>query len=103
MKNYINLCPHDIKLNDGTVYPRSGAVVRVTTSFTDFNEDGICKVKYGEIENLPEPKDNTYYIVSALVLAATDRKDVIAPATGHPAVIRNEAGQIDSVPGFVTN
>lgn len=103
MKNYINLCPHDIKLNDSTIYPRSGAVARVATSFTDFNEDGICKIKYGEIENLPEPVENTYYIVSALVLAATDRKDVIAPATGHPAVIRNEAGQIDSVPGFVTN
>ena len=103
MKNYINLCPHDIKLNDGTVYPCSGTVARVSTSFTEFNEDCICKVKYGEIENLPEPKDNTYYIVSALVLAATDRKDLIAPATSHPAVIRNEAGQIDSVPGFVMN
>lgn len=103
MKNFINLCPHDITLNDGTVYPCSGSVARVSTSFTEFNEDGVCKVQYGNIENLPDPVENTYYIVSALVLAATKRQDVVAPATGHPAAIRNDANQIVSVPGFVTN
>ena len=43
------------------------------------------------------------YIVSALVLAAIDnRLDCVAPATGSKETVRNEAGQIVSVPGFVT-
>jgi len=29
------------------------------------------------------------------------RNDLVAPATGHPEAIRNEQGQIVSVPGFV--
>lgn len=100
-KNFINLCPHDLTLNDGTVIPASGVVARVSASFSEFDKDGICKVVYGELENVPEPKENTIYIVSAMVLAATDRKDVVAPATGHPNTIRNDENRIVSVPGFV--
>ena len=29
------------------------------------------------------------------------RNDLLAPATGHPETVRNEQGQIVSVPGFV--
>jgi hypothetical protein len=36
-----------------------------------------------------------------MVLAASNRDDLVAPATGHPDTIRNEKGQIISVPGFV--
>jgi hypothetical protein len=53
---------------------------------------------------LPEPADNTLYIVSALVLTAAKaqgRTDVVAPATGHPECVRDEKGFIKSVPGFV--
>ena len=91
---FINLTPHDIKLNDGTVYPATGKIARVT--FSNFC-CGISRVFYGEVENLPEPKRGTMYIVSAMVLAAAKEKgrtDLIAPATGHPDCIR-------SVPGFV--
>ena len=62
---------------------------------------------YGDIENLPEPKRGTMYIVSAMVLGVEKqkyinlrRKDLVAPATGHPDCIRKD-GFIVSVPGFV--
>ena len=103
---FINLTPNDIKLNDGTIYPATGKVARVENTFSNFC-CGISKVFYGDIENLPEPEDGVYYIVSAMVLAANNSKprckrrgDLVAPATGHPDCKR-ENGFIVSVPGFV--
>ena len=103
---FINLTPHDIKLNNGTIYPATGKIARVENTFSNFC-CGISKVFYGEIENLPEPEDGVYYIVSAMVLSAENakpksyrRKDLVAPATGHPDCIRKD-GFIVSVPGFV--
>lgn len=100
---FVNLTPHALNLNDGTVLPSQG-VARVSTSFTDF-KDGVCCVTYGDVEGLPAPQDGVTYVVSAMVLAAvkavSDRTDVVAPATGHPDCVRNEKGQIVSVPGFV--
>lgn len=105
-QKFINLTPHDIKLNDGTIYPATGKIARVENTFSNFC-CGISKVFYGEIENLPEPEDGTYYIVSAMVLAANNSKpkcrrrgDLVSPATGHPDCKR-ENGFIVSVPGFV--
>lgn len=100
MKKFLNLTPHELKLNDGTVIPASGTVARVSNSFTEFDEDGVCRVEYGDVEGLPAPEPDTLYIVSAMVLAATGRDDVVAPATGHPACVRQD-GRIVSVPGFV--
>ena len=100
-KQFVNCTPHDIKLNDGTIFAASGVVARVSASYTEFDENGICQQVFGDVTGLPEPKENTVYIVSALVLAATDRQDVVAPATGHPGCVRNEKGLIESVPGFV--
>ena len=51
-------------------------------------------------DNLPEPKEGVFYIVSAMVKALRpDRKDLLAPNTG--AAKRNEKGHIISVPGFI--
>ena len=58
-------------------------------------------VEYGELTGVPERQKDTLYIVSSMVLAASDRGDLLAPATGHPDCIRNEKGHIVSVPGFV--
>lgn len=98
--NFINLTPHEVKLNDGRVFPSKG-IARVSNSFTNFAED-ICEVKYGEVEGLPLPEAGTRYIVSTLVLSVLKgkRADVVAPATGHPDCIR-ENGFVVSVPGFV--
>lgn len=100
----INLCPHAIVLNDGSVVETSGAVARVSASYTEFDGNGVCEQTFGAVQGLPEPVEGTTYVVSALVLAAakqSGRTDCVAPATGHPDCKRNEAGQIISVPGFV--
>ena len=97
---FINLTPHTVCLNNGTQYPASGNIARMAASFKE-SGNGFYTQTFGEIENLPEPIEDVYYIVSAMVFSATSRKDVVAPATGHPECIRNEKGQIISVPGFV--
>lgn len=98
---FINCTPHAIVLNDGTTYPTSGIVARCQASFTEF-VDGVCRQRFGEVQNLPAPQPGVRYIVSAMVLAALSgrRPDVVAPATGHPDCVRVD-GQIKSVPGFV--
>lgn len=101
--NYINCTPHAIILNDGTSFEPSGKIARVSVEFTDFDENHVCEQKYGDVIDLPEPKNDNVYIVSALVLSALNgvRRDVVAPATGHKSCVRNDKGQILSVPGFV--
>jgi len=111
MLTIINLTPHIVKLNSGKEFPPSGMVTRVSAQFSrltpqELLNEGIYiySVEYGEIEGLPEPEEGKLFIVSAMVLEAgrkIGRNDLVAPATGHPEAIRNEQGQIVSVPGFV--
>ena len=101
----INATPHAILLNNGTKFEPSGIVARVSAKLElETIVDGIhlFRQTFGKVEGLPEETDGTVYIVSAMVLNAVDRDDCVAPATGHKDVIRSEAGQIVSVPGFVT-
>lgn len=103
MTDFINLTPHDIKLNDGHTIKASGTIARVSATYSSFDELGICEQTFGRITDLPLPQKNTYYIVSALVLAAAKaqgRTDCIAPATGHQECVRDN-GFVVSVPGFV--
>jgi hypothetical protein len=100
MKNFINLTPHTINLTNGAAYAASGQVARVSSTHTPFDADGVASIQWGEVTGLPAPQDGVIYIVSALVAQAAKRSDVVSPATGHPACVR-ENGQIQSVPGFV--
>ena len=100
--NFLNYTPHVINLNDGTSYTSQG-VARVSASFTS-PVNGICSQQFGDVEGLPEPQENTMYIVSFIVLSAAlaqGRTDCVAPASGHPDTVRNERGHIVSVPCFV--
>lgn len=99
MMNYINVTPHVVRLNNGEEFAPSGIVARVSSSYREVNT-GMYRVEFGEIVGLPEPKDGTLYIVSGVVASATNRTDVVSPATGHPDAIRKD-GQIYSVPGFI--
>lgn len=100
--NIINLTPHEVRLNNGKVYPSEG-VARVSNRFTQVHED-MYIVEYGKVEGLPGDTPDTLYIVSQLVMqACPKRTDLIAPATGHPDTIRDEKGRIVSVPGFIVN
>lgn len=101
---FVNLTPHNINLNDGTVIEPSGQVARVSQSFTKPNEKNICRQEFGDVVNLPNPQEGVIYITSGIVLGAAKqqgRTDVVAPATGHPDTIRNEKGYVVSVPCFV--
>ncbi len=98
---YLNYTPHTIKLNDGREFESLG-VARVQGSFSEIINDE-CQQVFGEVEGLPKSREGVKIIVSAMVLAASDRKDLVAPATGHPATIRNDKGHIVSVPCFVKN
>jgi hypothetical protein len=112
--NFVNLTPHEVVVYaDGSVLriPPSGRVARVTTKEVlvgTVSGVPVFKVDYGEVEGLPEPKENTIYIVSLLVLQAlrargVERNDVVAPNSGpgpHGAV-RDSEGRIIGVRSFI--
>lgn len=101
---FVNCTPHIIRLNDGRAFEPCGSIARVAQLISEFDENGIAVQSFGEVTGLPEPRPNTYYIVSALVLSraqAEGRNDVVAPATGHEACVRDERNFIMSVPGFL--
>ena len=104
--NIINCTPHEVRLNDGRVFPPSGIIPRVSTSYVEWKDEGgvpTTQVQFGEVQNLPAKKDDTLLIVSGLLASACpDRDDLITPATGHPEAVRKD-GQIYSVPGFTRN
>ena len=99
MAIFMNLTPHTINLNDGRSFAPCACTARVSSTHTPFEGD-ICEVQFGACEGLPPQTEGVFYIVSALVAAAAKRSDLVSPATGHPACVR-ENGQIKSVPGFV--
>lgn len=101
MQKFVNLTSHDIRLNDGTVYPPDGTVARVETVYGQPDRDGIVSVYFGRIVGLPMSTPGVFWIVSATAAEAArqaGRKDCVCPATGHPDTVRNDRGQIVSVP-----
>lgn len=104
--NMLNLTPHSITfiLEDGerTILP-SGVVAHVN-EVSEFvaDYDGIpaYSKQYGETKNLPEPADDTIFIVSTMVrLANPNRVDLVSPGD----LIRNEYGVIIGCKGLVVN
>lgn len=98
----INLCPHTIRLNDGTEYPPSGVVARVSLRYKTLNTNPLCfEVVYDEVTGLPPHQDGVDFIVSSIVAAACPKRGcLLVPATGHPDAVRKD-GQVYSVPGFI--
>ena len=105
MTKIINLTPHAINITDGPTFPASGTVARVSVQQVDAGTIAGVPVKkqtFGEIVDLPDPADDTIYIVSALVLSAAKaagRTDCVAPDTAN--AVRDDNGHIVSVPGFI--
>lgn len=108
----INLTPHDININ-GTVFPRSGHVARVTVAQKDAGTVGgipVRKNTYGSVmvegKRLAElyPLGEVAVLVSGMVLDALRaegyRSGAYAPDTG-PTAVRNEKGHIEYVTGVV--
>ena len=106
---FVNLTPHDIVVyrdDDRTeTIPASGQVARVQTiqeQVDELNFIPVVRTKFGEVEGLPEPRRDTVYIVSSLVLQALrgSRKDIVAPDTGPESAVRDENGRIIGIRRF---
>lgn len=98
---YVNLTSHPINdVYSGIEIPSSGREARAQFD-SDIIEDmgplSIRKMKVKCILGLPEPKENTVYIVASVVLTHVEnRTDVIAPG---PAT-RDGRGQVIGCKGF---
>jgi hypothetical protein len=112
----INLTQHDIVVydqsnNEVLRVPPSGVVARVqsTEELVGYmNGIPLFRALYGEVQGLPEPQENTVYIVSQLVLQALKEKgiqrtDVMAPNTnpGPNGAVRDQQGRIVGVRSFI--
>ena len=93
----VNLTPHEINFvtSKGTITVEpSGEVARVsckTEQVGIIDRIPVTGNVYGKVEGLPEPEENTLYIVSSLVAGRVpERADVCIP--NEP--VRNEKGQI---------
>lgn len=107
-KIVINLCPHPLNIiaEDGSIrdFPKCETPARVSQSeeiVGNIIGVEISKQSFGKVENLPEPKEGTYLIVSRLVVTAAqaegrDVSDLLIPGPG----VRNEQGQIIGAKGF---
>lgn len=94
---FINLTPHEVAIHltkeEIKRIPPSGIVARCQEKSLNVGTlEGVPIVKkvFGEVTDLPEPAENTYYITSSLVAQAAKRADVLSP--GDP--VRDEKGQI---------
>ena len=102
---FINLTPHIItEVTSGQTFDPSGIIARVKSSTEKVGDHVGCPIYtsvFGEIEGLPEPQENTLYIVSALALNAVPahRNDVVAPGN----LQRDQAGQPIGCVGFRRN
>lgn len=101
--NIINLTPHDVNLllEDDVIVFKSKGIARVQQKEAldeYFDRVPIYKNKYGEVEGLPEEKDDVYYIVSFVVASALkDKRNDLLIVTKTE---RNEKGQIIGCYGF---
>lgn len=95
----INLTPHEVSFVDaeGTIVlsvEPSGTVARVssrTVQTGTLNGLPVTQTEFGEVQDLPEQKDGTVYLVSSLVAQRVpERRDVFIPAES----VRDSAGRI---------
>lgn len=105
---YINLTPHivNIQTTKGEIlsFPSEAqARVAQTSQVLVETAEGIPikSTSYGEIEGLPDPQENTIFIVSMLVAQAARRLDVLSPDSG-PSACRDANGNILYVRALVS-
>lgn len=101
MSTIINKTPHPLNLVvDGrniTIEPTlpPARVAENCKQIAILSVDGadiaVTRKDYGEIENLPEPKPDTFYVVSALVAGRVPERDDVL-ITSNP--VRDDSGRI---------
>ncbi len=98
MSTIKNLTPHTVTIVTTTgeqiIYMPTGVIPRLSTKTIQVGAvDGIpiTSTVFGEVQDMPEYVQDTYLIVSRMVLAALpNRKDLLVPNE----LVRNEKGQI---------
>ncbi len=102
---FINLTPHSVSIHKAsgkvTTFPKPDKPARcaqVTEKFAEINGFDICRVRFGEVQDLPAPAPGVTYIVSRVVAEAVKgkRDDIVIPG---PA-IRDEQGHTIGAYGF---
>lgn len=95
--NIVNLTPHTLNIhtNNGNIIDvaPSGIIARVVTGREELEPIAgisVSRASFGAIEGLPEPADDTIYVVSGMVLARTNRQDVFSPGE----LIRDEKERV---------
>ena len=94
---FVNLTPHTINLvtEDGekVIVSPSGTIARCSVKqelVGKLKGVALYKSVYGDVTDLPEPKDGHIYIVSSLVAGRVNRDDVVVPCK----FIRDNNGNI---------
>ena len=101
---FVNLTPHIVNLfiDNNIIEFQSEGVCRL-----EVNEEKIdslfTKINRGEVYGLPEPKKNTMYIVSQIILSRMngERKDLCSPNTSAESCVRDGDGKLIGVRGFI--
>lgn len=107
MPTLVNLTPHTINVvtsEDTFSFPPSGTVARVSSNqqFIGLwgNDIPLYRSTFGDVIDLPDPQDNTIFVVSALVRsAAPDRFDLASPGD----LVRDDAGNVVGCKGLIIN
>lgn len=104
--NIVNLTPHSVTIVDDAgkiirVIEPTKPAARVSSTVSVVGDvDGIpvTVATFGAVEGLPEPQEDTIYIVSLLVQqACPSRNDLLRPDTGPQNVVRDADGNIVGV------
>jgi len=93
-----NLTPHTVTIVTSTgeqiIYMPTGVIPRLSTKTIQVGAvDGIpiTSTVFGEVQDMPDAVQDTYLIVSRMVLAALpNRSDLLVPNE----LVRNDKGQI---------
>ncbi len=104
---YVNLTPHFVEIEkDGgkyrVAYAPSGQVARVVErrkKLEQLDFASVYEIESEEVEGLPEPREDTLYIVSRAVLEKVCRDDCICPDTSRS--VRDEKGNILYCRGWI--
>ena len=106
MPVFVNLTPHALNVErpnmPNLIIPPSGDVARVETHRVPCGTIGAGRIPVelsvlSDVTGLPEPADDTVYIVSGMVLDRVQhRADVFAPGQ----LVRDEAGRVAGCRGL---
>lgn len=106
----LNYTPHPVEIRYVDKHGNARCARFLTTDLARVREKNIkvpggrfpcVRKKYCDVDDLPEPKQNTWYIVSLVVFQNSDRRDLLCPDTGPDSVIRDRKGNIVAVRRFM--